>query len=166
MAVPQKTKTVEFRTVVPGTAAQVMAFYSDPKAPVILTPPPIFFQIRDDRRTAIDQGEIDFTLWFTLLPFKWTSRHEPGEIPTSFIDRMLSGPTAVWIHHHIARDLPDKPGHVELVDRLELAHKGGLIGVFTRLAFDGLPLRFLFFYRHLRTRGVLKRYPAAQTAKA
>ncbi|MDZ4763630.1 MAG: hypothetical protein SGI73_03695 [Chloroflexota bacterium] len=164
MSAQLKTKTVEFRTTVPGTAAQVMAFYADPKAPVILTPPPIFFQIRDDRRTSLTSGDIEFTLWFTFIPLKWTSRHEPGEIPTAFIDRMLSGPTAVWIHHHIARDLPDQPGNVELIDRLEIAHKNGVMGLFTRLAFDGLPLRFLFFYRHLRTRGVLKRAAAQQTA--
>lgn len=157
------TKTVEFRMTIPGTAEQVMAFYADPKAPVILTPPPIFFQIRDDRRTAVDQGEIEFTLWFTFIPFKWTSRHEPGPIPTSFIDRMLSGPAAVWVHEHIARDLPDKPGYVEVSDRIEIAHKDGLVGLFTRLFFDGLPLRFLFFYRHLRTRMMIGRYPARQT---
>jgi ligand-binding SRPBCC domain-containing protein len=156
------TRRHEFRTVIPGTAAQVMAFYADPHAPVILTPPPIFFQIRDDRRTSIDQGEIDFTLWFTVIPFKWTSRHEPGATPTSFIDRMLTGPAAVWVHQHIAHDLPDKPGYVEISDVLDIAHKSGLLGIFTRLFFDGLPLRFLFFYRHLRTRGVIKRYPVRQ----
>jgi ligand-binding SRPBCC domain-containing protein len=156
------TKTVEFRMTIPGSAAQVMAFYADPKAPVILTPPPIFFRIRDDRRTAVDQGEIAFTLWFAFIPFKWVSRHEPGSTPTSFIDRMLSGPAAVWVHEHIARDLPDKPGYVEVIDRLEIAHKDGLVGLFTRLFFDGLPLRFLFFYRHLRTRMVIGRYPARQ----
>jgi hypothetical protein len=39
-----------------------------------------------------------------------------------------------------------------------------LIGLFTRLFFDGLPLRFLFFYRHLRTRMVIGKYPVQQTA--
>jgi hypothetical protein len=76
---------------------------------------------------------------------------------------MLSGPAAVWVHEHIARDLPDKPGYVEVSDRIEIAHKDGLVGLFTRLFFDGLPLRFLFFYRHLRTRMMIGRYPARQT---
>lgn len=156
------SRTHTFRTILPGTAEQVMAFYADPKAPVILTPPPIFFQIRDDRRTSITSGEIEFTLWFTFIPFKWTSRHEPGSTPTAFIDRMIAGPAEVWVHEHIAHNLTDKPGFVEVSDILEIAHKGGLTGVFTRLFFDGLPLRFLFFYRHLRTRQVLKKYALSQ----
>ncbi|MGB1288022.1 MAG: hypothetical protein ACPG7F_15905, partial [Aggregatilineales bacterium] len=59
------------------------------------------------------------------------------------------GPMKYWRHEHIFREVE---GGIELTDRLTRAHKPGLTGLLTRLAFDGIPLRILFFYRHLRTR--------------
>jgi ligand-binding SRPBCC domain-containing protein len=62
---------------------------------------------------------------------------------------MVSGPLAHWEHQHIMREVA---GGVELHDHITLEHKPGLMGIFTRLMFDGLPLRMFFVYRHLRTR--------------
>ncbi|MBK8025870.1 MAG: hypothetical protein IPK19_31895 [Chloroflexi bacterium] len=146
-------KTFEHRSIIPGTAEQVMAFYSTPNAPTRLTPPPIFFRINDDRRTSIQEGELEFTLWFGPIPFRWLSRHEPGPTEYSFVDRMLTGPMAVWVHEHIATDMP---GGVEIRDRIQIAHKAGLAGLFTRLFFDGLPLRILFIYRQMATRAAVR----------
>ncbi len=155
-------KIFEHRSTFPGTAEQVMAFYSLPNAPSLLTPPPIFFQIRDDRRTSLTNGELHFTLWFGPIPFRWVSRHEPAASPTAFIDRMISGPLKVWVHEHAARDVP---GGVEVIDRIEIEHGSGLTGLFTRLFFDGLPLRFLFIYRTLRTRAAVAAMNRRQTTK-
>jgi len=155
-------KTFEHRSTFPGTAAQVMAFYSLPNAPALLTPPPLFFQIRADRRTSIRDGELEFTLWFGPIPFRWLSRHEPGMTETAFVDRMITGPLRTWVHEHGARDVP---GGVEVIDRIQIAHGDGLTGLFTRLFFDGLPLRFLFIYRAMRTRAAvatMTRQAAAQ----
>lgn len=147
-------KTFEHRSIIPGSAEQVMAFYATPNAPTKLTPPPIFFQINDDRRRSIKEGELEFTLWFGPIPFRWLSRHEPGSIEHSFVDRMLTGPMATWVHEHIVRDVPDG---VEITDRIQIAHKGGIVGVFTRLFFDGLPLRLLFNFRQMATRAAVRR---------
>ena len=98
-----------------------------------------------------------FTLWIAFIPFKWKARHEPGPTADSFIDRMIDGPMAVWIHTHLVRDVP---GGVETIDRVQYEHKPGIMGLFTRLFFDGLPLRFLFLYRHFRTRSAILKYPA------
>jgi len=61
---------------------------------------------------------------------------------------------AYWRHEHI---FEETPGGAALIDRVTLAHKPGIMGLVTRLIFDGLPLRFLFFYRHWRTRQAVEK---------
>ena len=41
---------------------------------------------------------------------------------------------------------------VELTDHIVLARRPARIGTLIRLFFDGIPLRLLIAYRHLRTR--------------
>jgi ligand-binding SRPBCC domain-containing protein len=162
MTAPAKTKQVEFRSVIPTTLESIWAFHAAPNAFSKLTPPPIFIQVHRRDLKSLTEGEIEFTLWFGPLPARWTARHTPGPIPTSFVDEAVSGPVAYWRHEHIFTPVP---GGVELLDRLTIGHKnGGFWSVFTRLFFDGLPLRFLFFYRHLRTRFGVKRVPKEQLA--
>ncbi len=147
-------KVFEKQSVMSGTAEQMMRFHALPNAFQLLTPPPIFIQVLRNDLTSITNGELEFRLWVTFIPFHWLARHEPGPIPLSFIDRMLDGPMAFWEHQHIFRDVPSG---VQLTDHLTIEHKSGLMGVFTRLFFDGFPLRFLFFYRHWVTRRMMKR---------
>ena len=132
--------------------ADLQRFHEDPRALLRLTPPPVFAQLIRDERESITEGEVEFVLWMGPLPIRWVARHEPGPTETSFADLQTRGPMAHWRHEHIFREVA---GGVELTDRVTLAHKSGLMGVFTRLAFDGLPLRILFAYRHWRTgRGI------------
>ncbi|MBZ0299078.1 MAG: hypothetical protein K8J31_05025 [Anaerolineae bacterium] len=149
------TKVFEHCSIIPTTMAAMIAFHEDPKALNRLTPPPplMFMQVLRDDRTSLTDGELLFRLWFGPLPVRWLARHEPGPTPTSFADRMLEGPMGYWEHQHIFRDVP---GGVELTDHVTLGHKPGLVGLLTRLVFDGFPLRLLFIYRHFRTRLVLR----------
>ncbi len=146
--------TLEYRSFVKvsfisTSLDQLQRFHEDPKALAKLTPPPIIMQLQRDARSSITEGEIEFTLWFGPFPIRWIARHEPGPSPHSFADLQIKGPMAYWRHEHI---FTEKPGGVELTDRIVLAHRPGLVGVLTRLFFDGLPLRLLFAYRHHRTR--------------
>lgn len=145
---PANTHIYEKRSVMNTTMDKMMAFHQSPKALSQLTPPPIFVRLRRDDRTSITDGDLEFTLWFGPIPLHWHVQHESGPTETSFADRMLSGPMGYWRHEHIFREVEDG---VELTDRVTLAHKTGIQGILTRLMFDGLPLRILFFYRHLRT---------------
>lgn len=146
---PSNAHVYEKRSVMKTTLAAMTAFHQDPKALGKLSPPPIFMQMHRDARTSLTEGELEFTLWFAVIPIRWVARHEPGPTPDSFADRQVRGPMAYWRHEHI---FEETEGGVALIDRVTLAHKPGFKGLVTRLAFDGLPLRFLFFYRHLRTR--------------
>lgn len=144
-------KTIfEHRSVIPTTMERMIAFHNDRRALSILTPPPIFVQLKRDDRTSMTSGELEFILWFGPLPIHWIARHEPGPIETSFIDRMIKGPVESWEHQHIFRPLE---GGIELTDHVEIVHRSsGFWALFTRLSFDGLPLKILFLYRHWRTR--------------
>ncbi len=138
------------------TMERMLDFHRDPAALARLTPPPIFVRLQRDNRTSLTEGELEFTLWFAFIPIRWLARHEPGPTATSFADRMLRGPMAYWRHEHLFEPTADGQGIV-LTDRVTLAHHPGLPGLLTRLMFDGLPLRLLFFYRHLRTRQGVER---------
>ena len=145
-------KIFEHRSLVKASMDGVIAFHENPKAFSMLTPFPIYVQILRDERVSFHEGEIEFRLWFGPVPVRWLARHEPGPIATSFVDRMIEGPMATWNHQHIFQETAVG---VELIDRIELSHRKGWRGLFTRLVFDGLPLRFLFIYRHWRTKRAL-----------
>lgn len=147
--VPSNAHVFQKRTVMKTTVEKMTAFHQDPKALARLSPPPIFMQLHRDERTSLTTGEIEFTLWFAVIPIRWLARHESGPTPNSFADLMVRGPLAYWRHEHIFEPVAEG---VALIDRVTLAHRPGLPGLLTRLMFDGLPLQFLFFYRHLRTK--------------
>jgi len=142
-------KTSLIKTTLPA----IIAFHEDARALSRLTPPPVFVQIQRDARQSLTQGEVDFTLWFGLLPVRWTARHEPGSSEHSFIDRQVRGPMDYWEHEH---SFKPREGGVELRDHLRYRHGTGLWGLFTRVAFCRTLLHLLFSYRHLRTRLALR----------
>lgn len=146
---PASAHVYEKRSLMKTTLQKMRSFHEDPQALSRLSPPPIFMQVKDDQRTSLTEGDIFFVLWMGPIPIRWHAQHQAGPTPDSFADEMISGPLEYWRHEHI---FTEKPGGVELCDRITLAHKPGLQGLLTRLMFDGLPLRFLFFYRHMRTR--------------
>lgn len=150
---PASARVYEKRSHFKTSINKLAAFHEAPSALAKLTPPPMFMQLIRDDRTSMISGELEFRLWFGPVPIRWLARHEPGPTPTSFADRMINGPMAYWRHEHIFEQTDDG---VLLRDRVTLAHKNGLAGVLTRLMFDGVPLRILFFYRHLRTRLAMK----------
>lgn len=145
----QTVKVFERRSILKTTLDRVIVFHQDPRALNRLTPPPIIVRLNRDDRRSLTKGELDFTLWFGPFPIRWIARHSPGPNEHSFVDEMTTGPMAYWYHEHIIEPVHEG---VLLYDRVVFAHKSGLRGLLTRLVFDGLPLRLLFFYRHLRTR--------------
>ncbi len=149
---PAKTRLFAKSSIIHTTLDAITDFHNDPRALARLTPPPVFMQLHRDDRLSLTEGDIEFTLWFGPLPIRWIARHLPGPTPHSFEDLQIKGPMAYWRHQHIFTEVS---GGVELTDRITLAHRPGPLGILTRLAFDGLPLRILFAFRHWRTRRAL-----------
>lgn len=145
----QDVTVYEKSTVMNTTLEKMMAFHESEDAFKKLIPPPMVGQIQEDTRTSITEGQLKFTLWLGPIPIRWHAEHQVGPNDTSFADLMIAGPMAYWRHEHVFETVE---GGVKLIDRVTLAHKSGIQGLFTRLMFDGVPLRFLFFYRHLRTK--------------
>src|SRR5512141_2960240 len=108
-------KTFQHRSVIRTSIEAITQFHSAPNALVVLTPPPLIIQMVRDGRVSLTEGEVVFKLWFGPLPVLWKARHEPGSIPTSFIDRMLAGPMASWQHEHRFRAVDQG---VELTDEI------------------------------------------------
>ncbi len=150
---PANMRRFEKTSTLPGTLDAVLRFHQDPRALARLTPPPIIMQLHRDDRRSLTEGDIEFSLWFGPIPIRWIARHEPGPTAHSFADSQIKGPLAYWRHEHLFSEADDG---VQLTDRITLAHRNGLLGLLTRLTFDGLPLRVLFAYRHWRTRRALK----------
>lgn len=153
-SVPENTHIFEKSSVMKTTMDKMIAFHAAPDAFGKLAPPPIFMQIHEDNRTSNTEGDLKFTLWFGFIPIKWHAQHQAGPTETSFADLQLSGPMAYWRHEHIFEEVD---GGIRLTDRITLAHQTGIKGLLTHLMFDGLPLQFLFFYRHLRTKWAVER---------
>ena len=139
-------------SVLPTSVEELTAFHNRPDVLRRLTMPPLVLQVLRDARTSLTQGEIEFRLWFGPIPVRWFARHTNGPIPTSFKDIQVKGPLAIWEHEHLFESVP---GGAKLTDRITIEHRKGLAGWLTRLAFDGLPLRMLFTYRHWQTRKAL-----------
>ena len=131
------------------TSMEKMIDFHENASPATLTPPPIFMKITEDNRTSMTKGDLKFTMWFGPVPIKWHAQHQEGPTKYSFADLMLEGPLAYWRHEHIFEAVD---GGVMLTDRITITHPLGWKGWLTRLFFDGPALRFLFMYRHLRTR--------------
>jgi ligand-binding SRPBCC domain-containing protein len=152
---PNNIKSYEHRSVIPASLKAVRDFHERQEALSELTPYPIFVQVIRDDRVSLTQGELEFRLWFGPIPVRWLAQHESVQNNhDAFGDIMVEGPMALWEHQHI---LNEKPDGVELVDRVSFAHHSGWRGWLTRLFFDGLPLRFLFYYRHWRTRHIVSK---------
>lgn len=136
------------QSVIPVSMEALEKFHAAPEAFKMLAMPPILPQIISDRRTSLTSGALEFRLWIGPIPVYWLAEHEPGPTPHSFVDRMVKGPMSAWRHEHTFETVS---GGTRLTDRITFTHRPGLAGLFTRLLFDGLPLKTLFMYRHWRT---------------
>jgi ligand-binding SRPBCC domain-containing protein len=128
-------------------------FHDKPGAMKKLVMPGTFAQILRDDRLNLQEGELEFRLWFGPLPQHWIVRHETGPNTHSFVDRMISGPLASWVHEH---KMEAAPGGSRLTDQVSYKHHIGLRGLVYRLFFNPLTLKILFTYRHWITKKSLE----------
>ena len=128
---------------------EVWDFHERPEALQQLTPPPMIVRLNEDNRRSLTEGTLDFTLWFGPIPIRWVALHEASPEPDSFRDTMLRGPMKAWVHDHSIQ--PSAHG-TQLTDRVTYEYPRGWRGWLSRLLFNRLSLRFLFTYRHYKTR--------------
>lgn len=133
--------------------AEVAEFHRDTRALRRLTPPPMLAVM--GRVEPLAEGSTaEFTLWLGPVPIRWLARHHDVDALHGFTDEQVRGPLQHWRHTH--RFSLIEPGITRVNERIEYEHRSGLMGLFTRLMFSPLGLRFLFAYRARVTRRSLE----------
>ena len=146
--------------VVDAPIADVIDFHSRSSSMGAITPPPIIAKVHSAPEILQDGDEMDFTLWLGPFPIRWLARIETVS-PTSFIDEQLSGPFAKWEHQHTFVERDD--GKTEVHDEINAELKSNLFWKFLGLGMWS-NMSILFAFRGWKTRRILKKRDALQTA--
>lgn len=79
----------------------VFAFFSDAYNLERLTPTFLRFEVVTPRPIEMRAGTlIDYKLKLFGVPMNWRTEIESFELNTSFVDRQIKGPYALWHHTH------------------------------------------------------------------
>lgn len=131
-----------FRVKAPIQA--VADFHSSTTALKRLTPFPVIVQIH--HLEPLGEGSIaEFTMWFGPFPVRWTARHVNVDPLRGFTDIQEKGPMSYWQHTHTFTEITNEI--TEIQDRIEYEYPQGWKGLWTRLLYAPIMLRFLFLYR-------------------
>lgn len=126
----------------------VSDFHASTRALKQLTPPPMWVQFH--QLDALAEGSVaDFTMWLLFFPIHWRAVHH--EITKNgFVDEMETGPMQVWRHEHRFEVVTES--QTRIIDTVHFQHYPGFSGFLSKLLFNRLGLKFLFWYRGVRTR--------------
>lgn len=145
----------DFRFTVDAPLTAVQEFHRDTRALKILTPPPTVVRIHSVE--PLGEGSVSiFTLWIGPLPLRWKAVHR-NVSERGFTDVQEEGPSAKWEHTHTFTPLSATA--TEIHEHIEFEHKGGLMGLVTRLLFARPNLLLMFAYRRWITRRRLSTDP-------
>ncbi len=148
-----------FRVEAPLSA--VWQMHDDPKALKELTPPPPKVTILSIDQPLRVGAQLKFRL--SVGPFNATwhaiydefKPYQPGLTVCSFIDRSLSSPFRYWVHKHTFRDLGD--GTSSVTDDATFRLFDGSLGEIVTWIVAWPAIAFMFGYRRMKTRQMLKR---------
>jgi ligand-binding SRPBCC domain-containing protein len=131
----------------------VAAFHRGTEALKQLTPPPVWASLKSIEPLA-EGSRSAFTLWFGPFPVHWVAVHSRVDPLHGFTDTQESGPLAAWRHtHHF-----ETTGQgTRVSEHIEYAYPAGLRGLWARLLFNPLALRFMFAYRAWNTRRLVEK---------
>jgi ligand-binding SRPBCC domain-containing protein len=136
-----------------ATLEDVIAFHARSSSMAAITPPPIIVRIHEAPAILKDQDRMRFTLWLGPLPLHWTAQIETDS-PTSFIDRQVTGPFALWEHRHSFKAL--EGGRVLVQDDVKAQLKRHFIWWLAGAGmWLGMPI--LFAYRGWKTSKIVGR---------
>lgn len=139
----------------------VWQVHDDPKALKELTPPPVQVKILSMDQPLRKGAELKFRL--SLGPFGATwhaiydefNPYKPGDSVCNFVDRSLSSPFSYWVHRHTFRALSDSTSTV--TDDATFRLFDGALGEIITWIAGWPPIAFMFLYRRMKTRQVLRR---------
>jgi len=137
--------TLEREQLVPGTRAQVFAFFVDPHNLSNITPPWIHFELLHLERAPLAGGTMQqYRIRWLGVPLQWESLIAEFEQNERFTDVQTSGPYRYWRHEHIFEDAGDA---VRVRDRLQYELPFGLLGRIMHALLVRRHLDEIFAYR-------------------
>jgi ligand-binding SRPBCC domain-containing protein len=114
--------SLERTLVVPGSLADVFAFFSDPWNLEAITPPELRFAIVE-APVSLEQGSlIAYRLRISGVPVRWLTEITEWNPPRGFSDRQRKGPYRLWEHTHRFTEVP---GGTEVYDHVRYRVVGG-----------------------------------------
>ncbi len=137
--------TLMRRQVVPGSTAEVFAFFECPWNLEAITPDWLRFEIvrATDERMRVGT-EIDYRLRWQGMPMRWSTRIAECVRNVEFVDEMTRGPYRRWVHRHTFVAVP---GGVEVTDSVEYELPLGWAGRLAHALLLRGQLESIFDYR-------------------
>lgn len=137
----------EQQKVIAAPVDVVFGFHERPDALERLSPPFPPLTVLHKSGGILTGAEVHLRIG----PIRWDARHTAYEKNRLFVDEMVRGPFARWIHRH---EFLEQGAHTRLVDRIDFALPGGRLLNWLAAPFVRIGLRQMFTHRH----AVTKRY--------
>lgn len=131
---------------IPRPRPEVFAFFSDAGNLERITPPYLRFHVVTPAPIPMHPGAlIDYELRLYGVGFRWRTRIETFDPPSSFVDIQLKGPYKLWHHRH---DFEEVPGGTQMRDRVDYDLPFGPLGALARAIFVRRSVEQIFDYRN------------------
>jgi len=141
--------TLQREQLLPGSPADVFAFFADAHNLEVITPPLLRFRVLSVEPIEMRAGTlIDYRLRVRGVPVRWTTRIAVWDPPRRFVDEQLRGPYALWHHTHTFED--DGNGATLMRDVVRYAVGFGAFGVLASNLVVRRDLVAIFDYRAQR----------------
>ena len=147
-------------TVLPGSVADVFAFFREPRNLELITPPWLAFRIDSTSDAVVGEGtRIQYQLRLHGIRLRWESRITEYAENSHFADVQVRGPYAQWHHRHSFRATANG---VEMTDVVDYRLPFGPLGRLVHWLVVRHQLRAIFDYR---TETISRFFPAALVAR-
>jgi ligand-binding SRPBCC domain-containing protein len=125
--------------------AEVFPFFANAHNLDALTPAWLHFEVLTPPPIAMHPGAlIDYRLRWHGIPLRWRTEILEWEPPLRFVDRQVRGPYRLWHHEH---RFEAKDGGTRVIDRVEYAVPGGILGAWIQRLFVSRDVKKIFDYR-------------------
>ena len=141
-------------TRIAASPEAVFAFHEAPGALKQLIPPWEKVEIESGGESMQVGSRVVLKTHLGPFPLRWVAEHIEYNPPRGFADRQVSGPFALWVHHHSFLD--DGAGGTILHDEVDYEVPFGPLGRMFGGGFIRRKLQRMFEFRHAKTREILE----------